>query len=129
MTGVSARNARRGLRVPPTVMRLGVRQLGSRCLNPALPWQVQRPRLGQLAKTTRLPRGTDVTASTIGGVPAEVVSAGARDSAATVVHFHGGGYCVGSAGTVRSWAAHLTAAVRCQILLPPYPPAPAPPFP
>ena len=31
----------------------------------------------------------------------------------TVVHFHGGGYCVGSARTARSWAAHLSAATGC----------------
>jgi acetyl esterase/lipase len=101
-------------------MRVGVRQIGSRCLNPALSWQVQRSRLEQLGKTTRLPRGTDVTVQTIGGVRAEVVSAGAPDSAATVVHFHGGGYCVGSASTVRSWAAHLSAAVGCKVVLPEY---------
>jgi hypothetical protein len=61
-----------------------------------------------------LPRGTSVTKTALGGVPVEVVTAGrARPrtrpgsagqttgpaggtAAVTVVHFHGGGYCVGS---------------------------------
>ena len=73
--GMTARRARRGLRVPPAVMRLGVRQLGRRCLDPALPWPVQRTRLDQLTRTALLPRGTTVAEQTIGGVRAEVVSA------------------------------------------------------
>jgi acetyl esterase/lipase len=90
-----ARRARRGLRVPPAVMRLGVRQLGRRCLDPALPWPVQRTRLDQLTRTSLLPRGTTVAGQAIGGVRAEVVvSARASGSQPTVVHFHGGGYCV-----------------------------------
>ena len=34
--------ARRELRVPPAIMRLGLRQVGRRSLDPALPWPVQR---------------------------------------------------------------------------------------
>ncbi|HKR68507.1 MAG TPA: alpha/beta hydrolase [Streptosporangiaceae bacterium] len=90
---------------------------------------MQRSRLDQLGKTTRLPRGTDVAVQTIGGVRAEVVVASPRPSAVTVVHFHGGGYCVGSAGTVRSWAAHLSAAVGCTVVLPEYRLAPEHPYP
>jgi len=55
MTG---RRARRSPRVPPAVVRLGVRQLGRRCLDPALPWPVQRARLDQLTRHSLLPRGT-----------------------------------------------------------------------
>ena len=72
---MSARRARPQLRVPPAVMRLGVRQLGRRCLDPALPWTVQRARLDQLTRTSLLARGTTVVKQAIGGVPAEVVSA------------------------------------------------------
>ncbi len=128
----------RGLRVPPAVMRLGVRQIGRRCLNPDLSWQEQRSRLDQLDKTTRLPRGTAVTERTIGGVRAESVSAGAAGAAGaagtagspmTVIHFHGGGYCLGSAGTARSWAARLSAAAGCTVVLPEYRLAPEHRFP
>ena len=132
--GVTGRRARRGPRVPPAVMRLGVRQLGRRCLNPALPWPEQRARLDQLTRNSLLPRGTTVAEQDVAGIRAEVVSgrdSAARDSAvrATVVHFHGGGYCVGSALTPRSWAAHLSARTGCRVVLPEYRLAPEHPHP
>ncbi len=127
--GMTRRRARRRPRVPATVMRLGVRQLGRRCLNPALPWPVQRARLDQLTRNSLLPRGTTVAERDIAGIRAEVVSA--RDPAVrpTVVHFHGGGYCVGSALTPRSWAAHLSARTGCRVVLPEYRLAPEHPYP
>ena len=122
--------ARRAPRVPPAVMRLGVRQLGARCLDPALPWQVQRTRLDQLSRAFLLPRGTTIAERAIAGVRAEVVSAqGRTDPGPTVIHFHGGGYCVGSARTARSWAAHLSAAAGCRVVLPEYRLAPEHPYP
>ena len=120
VSGASASGVRGGLRVPPSLMRLGVRQLGRRCLNPALSWQVQRSRLELLDRPTRLPRGTKVTVQTIGGVRTEVVTAGVQHRAATVIHFHGGGYCLGSPSTARSWAAHLSAEAGCKVVLPEY---------
>jgi monoterpene epsilon-lactone hydrolase len=125
----TASTARRAPRVPPAVMRLGVRQLGQRCLNPALPWPVQRKRLELLGRAQRLPRGTTVDEQVLGGVPAEVVSAGGPDPAPTVIHFHGGGYCLGSPGTVREWAAHLSARTGCRVVLPEYRLAPEHPYP
>jgi epsilon-lactone hydrolase len=119
--------------VPPAVMRLGVRQLGKRCLDPALPWPVQRARLEQLTGAVLLPRGTTVADQVIGGVRAEVVSAPAPGPTpgppCTVVHFHGGGYCVGSARTARSWAAHVSAQTGCRVVLPEYRLAPEHPHP
>ena len=123
------RRARRGPRVPPAVMRLGVRQLGRRCLNPALPWQMQRTRLDRLTRPSVLPRGTTVTRQAIGGVPAQVVAARDADSRRTVIHFHGGGYCVGSAHTAKAWAAHLSALTGCRVVLPEYRLAPEHPHP
>jgi acetyl esterase/lipase len=110
-------------------MRLGLRQLGPRCLDPALPWPVQRTRLDQLTRTALLPRGTTVTRQVIAGLPAEVVSAPGADARQTVVHFHGGGYCAGSARMPRSWAAHLSAEVGCRVVLPEYRLAPEHPYP
>jgi acetyl esterase/lipase len=130
---MTARHARPPLRVPPAVMRAGVRQLGRRCLDPDLPWRVQRTRLDQLARPLRLPRGTTVTGQTLGGVPAEVVSVLASGPEPvpqpTVVHFHGGGYCIGSARTIRGWAAHLSAHTGCRVVLPEYRLAPEHPHP
>jgi epsilon-lactone hydrolase len=116
-------------RVPPAVMRLGARELGRRCLNPALPWPVQRRRLDQLTKTSLLPRGTTITEQVIAGLRAEVVTAREADQRTTVLHFHGGGYCVGSAITPRSWAAHLSAATGARVVLPEYRLAPEHPHP
>jgi len=126
---MTARPARRRPRVPPAVMRLGVRQLGRRCLDPALPWPVQRTRLDQLTRYSLLPRGTTVTQQVIAGLRAEVVSAPGADARRTVIHFHGGGYCVGSAVTPRSWAAHLSARAGCRVVLPEYRLAPEHPYP
>jgi len=120
---------RRYLRVPPSVMRIGVHQLGAHCLNPALPWDVQRRRMDQLTRMVVLPRGAAITRQVIGGVPADVVSARANRKDPTVVHFHGGGYCVGSARTARAWAAHLSVLTGCQVVLPEYRLAPEHPHP
>jgi acetyl esterase/lipase len=126
---MTARRARPRLRVPPAVMRAGARQLGRRCLDPALPWRVQRTRLDQLTRPFLLPRGTTVTGQKIGGVPVEVVSVRAPGPQPTVVHFHGGGYCIGSARTIRGWAAHLSAQAGCRVVLPEYRLAPEHPYP
>src|ERR1700677_1849366 len=129
---MSARRARRGPRVPAAVMRFGARQIGRRCLDPALPWPLQRTRLDQLTRTSVLPRGTTVGGQAIAGEPAKLVSVGApgpERSRLTVIHFHGGGYCVGSARMVRSWAAHLSAQAGCRVVLPEYRLAPEHPYP
>jgi epsilon-lactone hydrolase len=138
---VTGGGTHRQLRLPPAVLRAGIRQLGRRCFNPALPWPVQRARLDQLTRVSLLPRGSTVDRQVIGGVPAELISAQppdrppdrpadrTQDRTRTVIHFHGGGYCVGSASTARSWAAHLSAAAGCQVVLPEYRLAPEHPFP
>jgi acetyl esterase/lipase len=46
-----------------------------------------------------------------------------------VVHFHGGGYCIGSPRTLRGWAAHLSAKTGCRVVLPDYRLAPEHPHP
>jgi monoterpene epsilon-lactone hydrolase len=129
MSPRAARSALRRPRVPPGVMRLAARQLGRRCLDPALPWPVQRARLDQLTRTSLLPRGTTIAEQEIAGTRAEVVSARDCDARQTVIHFHGGGYCVGSALTPRSWAAHLSAQAGCRVVLPQYRLAPEHPHP
>jgi epsilon-lactone hydrolase len=126
---MTARHAGRGLRLPPAVVRLGMRQLGRRCLDPALAWPVQRTRLEQFTRISPRPRGTTVTIQFIAGVRAEVVSSRAPGWQQTVLHFHGGGYCLGSAREARSWAAHLSARTGCRVVLPEYRLAPEHPYP
>lgn len=123
------RNRRATLRLPPAVLRAAARQLGKRSLNPALPWQLQRARLEQFNRLTLLPRGSTVTQRVIGGVRADVVSARPGATRCTVVHLHGGGYCVGSPRLARVWAAHLSVQAGCRVVLPDYRLAPEHPHP
>jgi acetyl esterase/lipase len=109
-----------GVRVPPALMRLGARQLGRRALNPDLPWQVQRRRLDQLARAVPVPARTAIAEIVLNGVRAEVVTNGGVGPARTLIHFHGGGYCVGSARIARTWAAQLSARAACRVVLPEY---------
>jgi acetyl esterase/lipase len=118
-----------GLRVPPAVLRLGLRQLGRRALDPGLAWEVQRQRLDRLVRTSPVPRSTTVVKSRLNGVHTEVVTARGASPERTVVHFHGGGYCVGSALEARAWAAHLSAQAGCRVLVPEYRLAPEFPHP
>lgn len=126
---MSAGRPRGGLHLPTAVLRQGMRQIGRTCLNPALPWAVQRSRLDQAVRMTLLPRGTSVTEQDIGGVPAEVVAAPGADPQRLVIHFHGGGYCIGSAREARSWAGYLSARAGCTVVLPEYRLAPEHPYP
>jgi epsilon-lactone hydrolase len=131
--------------VPPALVRLGARLVSRRVHNPRLPWEVQRRRLDKLMGPWPLPRGTSVTKTALNGVPVEVVTAdrarprtrsasqttrpASSAAAVTVVHFHGGGYCVGSPAEARDWAAHLSARAGCRVVLPDYRLAPEHPFP
>lgn len=73
--------------------------------------------------------GTSVTKTALNGVRAEAVTASGGTTAVTVVHFHGGGYCVGSPAEARDWAAHLSARAGCRVILPDYRLAPEHPYP
>lgn len=116
-------------RLPPAVTRLGVRQIGRRVLDPELPWAVQRRRLDQVLRAGPVRRGTVLLRRVLDGVPTEwVLAAGARPER-TVLHFHGGGYCIGSAFMARAWAAQLSAQAGCQVIIPEYRLAPGHRFP
>jgi acetyl esterase/lipase len=117
------------LRLPPGLMRLGVRQVGRRVLDPCLTWEVQRRRLGQVARAMPVPRGTNVAGRTLNGVRTEVVTADGVRPERTVLHLHGGGYCIGSPSMMRTWAAHLSAQAACRVVVPDYRLAPAHPHP
>jgi len=107
-------------RLPPALMRLGARQIGRRVLSPALTWDAQRQRLDKLGGASVLPKGTTVAERTLNGVRADVLTVGTASPTSTVVHFHGGGYCLGSARMTRAWAAHLSAQAGCQVVMPEY---------
>jgi acetyl esterase/lipase len=120
------------LHVPNAIVRLGARLVTGRTLNPRLPWAVQRRRLDRLVGSWLLPRGVSVTRTEIKGVSVEVVTSAQsrqRTPQITVVHFHGGGYCVGSPAEARNWAAHLSVKTGCRLILPEYRLAPEHPYP
>jgi acetyl esterase/lipase len=106
-----------------------VRQIGRRVLDPALAWEVQRRRFDQVMHTSLMPRGTRVAATMLDGVPAEVVTAATARPGRIVVHFHGGGYCLGSPRMMRTWAARLSAQTGCRVVVPEYRLAPAHTYP
>jgi epsilon-lactone hydrolase len=112
-------------RLPAVLLRPAMWQLGRWVLDPGLPWQTQRQRLDWVVRAIPAPRGTVVARSVMNGVNTEVVTAlGARPER-TVVCFHGGGYCVGSAHMSRIWAATLSAQAACRVVVPQYRLAPA----
>jgi monoterpene epsilon-lactone hydrolase len=117
------------LRLPPPAARLTARPLSRYVLTPDLPWDVQRRRLDRVMGSSPLPRGTAIEPVLLDGVPAEVVTAREACPGVTVLHFHGGGYCVGSARIVRAWAARLSRLARCRVVLPDYRLAPEHPHP
>src|SRR5215469_11613866 len=84
-----------------------------------------RPAHGRLAGAAR----HKVVENLMNGVRTEVVTAGRAGPERTVVHFHGGGYCVGSPRIARTWAAHLSAQSACRVVLPEYRLAPEHPHP
>ncbi len=119
-----------GFRVPPVVLRFGARQLGKRVLSADLPWEVQRRRLGNVTKSP-LPGDASVVERVYGGVYAEVVTTAgvSAETSRTIVHFHGGGYCVGSAQMVRAWAVGMSGQTGSRVILPQYRLAPEHPHP
>jgi acetyl esterase/lipase len=119
----------RAFRVPSGLVRLGARRVSRRAFDPSLPWEVQRRRLDRLVRSWPLPRGASVTKTEVNGIPVEVVTASGATAAVTVVHFHGGGYCVGSPAEARDWAAHLSDRAGCRVILPDYRLAPEHPYP
>ena len=128
--GRKGRSRAPSLRVPPALMRQGIRQFGRHVFDPALDWEVQRRHFDQVMRTSLMPRGTSVTESMLDGVPAEVVTAAAAARPGrTVVHFHGGGYCLGSPRMMRTWAARLSAQAACRVVVPEYRLAPAHAYP
>ena len=76
-----------------------------------------------------VPADTDVVPIELDGVPAERVAAPGVDASRAVLHFHGGGYAIGSCTTHRELAARLSAACGAPVVVPEYRLAPEHRFP
>jgi epsilon-lactone hydrolase len=89
----------------------------------------QRAMLDDPASEAPAPDGVTVEAVTVGGRPAERITASAAPPDGVVLYFHGGGYCSGSIGTHRGAAGRLALASGCQVVTLDYRLAPEHPFP
>jgi monoterpene epsilon-lactone hydrolase len=76
-----------------------------------------------------IPEGTRITPVHCNGVPCLWADAPASAQDRVVVHFHSGGYLMGSAHGYRSFGGYLAAVTGCRVLLVDYRLAPENPFP
>jgi monoterpene epsilon-lactone hydrolase len=76
-----------------------------------------------------IPDGTRFSGEDCGGVPCIWVDAPGSTQDRVIVHFHSGGYLMGSASGYRSFGGFLAAATGCRVLLVDYRLAPEHPFP
>ena len=76
-----------------------------------------------------IPEGTSVAAVDCGGVPCLWIDAPGSAQDRVIVHFHSGGYLMGSANSYRSFGGNLAAASGCRVLVVDYRLAPENPHP
>ncbi|MES2492814.1 MAG: alpha/beta hydrolase [Pseudomonadota bacterium] len=81
--------------------------------------------LGQIA----IPKGTHFEPVDCDGVPGIWASVPGADPGRVIVHYHSGGYILGSAHGYRSFGGYLSAATGCKVLLADYRLAPENPYP
>lgn len=63
-----------------------------------------------------VPEEVTVTATSIGGIPAEEIRPSADTAGRTVLYLHGGGYCMGSLLSVRSLGANIALATGARVV-------------
>ena len=98
-------------------------------LHHRMPARVGRRILDSSVAVMRLPAGTVVRHTTLGGRHAERVTVGATERPRAVLYLHGGGYSVGSARLYRACAAHLAKASGAVVFTLDYRLAPEHPYP
>lgn len=76
-----------------------------------------------------LPEGVSVSASTLGGVPGELLTVKNAVGGRKVLYLHGGGYAIGSSKSHRHLAAAIGVAAQADVALPDYRLAPEHQFP
>ena len=87
-----------------------------------------RQQLDKRAEKTRV-KGVEITPVTAGPVKGEWLTPENADRHRVILYFHGGGYCIGSAATVRPLVAQLAKAARARALSLNYRLAPEHPYP
>jgi epsilon-lactone hydrolase len=94
-----------------------------------VPVGFQRRWTAALSRLNRIPRGTAVTRTSLGGVPAERVESAERRDGPAVAYLHGGGYILGPPRVDRVIPAHLARAAGATVHSIGYRLAPEHPFP
>lgn len=97
--------------------------------SPDAPIEAWRAGFSAMAAQIPLPPQIAVEPATIGGVPGLMVKAPGVDPARILVHFHSGGYVMGSAHDYREFGGRLSAACKSPVFLPDYRLAPEHPYP
>lgn len=82
-----------------------------------------------MAAKIPLPGDLEIESLEISGVPCLKVTAPGALAQRLVVHFHSGGYVMGSANAYREFAGRLSTATRAPVILPDYRLAPEHPYP
>lgn len=76
-----------------------------------------------------IPEGCAFDEVSLGGVPCTWADAPGASESRVIIHYHSGGYLIGSARGYRSFGGFLSAATNCRVLMPDYRLAPDHPFP
>lgn len=115
--------------LPPAALRPSVRLISRWVLSPAASWTTIRRRMNLAFAYPPPPKGTTVTPTTIGGVPAEDIRPAGVDESRVLLYAHGGGYVTGSARSSRTLAAALGAAAGARVISLDYRMGPEHPYP
>ncbi len=92
-----------------------------RVLQPRVPFAWQRRLTHALVRATApVPRGVAVAREDLGGVTTERLTPRGSRADATVLYFHGGGFCIGSPAMHRPLGARLARALGAPVLVPDY---------
>lgn len=97
--------------------------------DPAAPIEQWRAGFEDMAAKIELPPGLDIQPIEIDGIPCIRVTAPGAVEGRVVVHFHSGGYVMGSANAYREFGGRLSAATKAPVILPDYRLAPENPYP
>lgn len=95
----------------------------------AVDFNLEQLRAGMGTRNEPRVKGVKLTRSKIGDIPVEWVLAEGADPDLRLLYLHGGGWVSGSGGNYLPFAANLSAAAKCAVLLPDYRLAPEHPFP
>ncbi len=97
--------------------------------DPNAPMEEWRRGFEEMAAKIPLPGDIKVESLEIEGIPCLKVSAPGAKPDRMVVHFHSGGYVMGSANAYREFAGRLSTAAKAPVILPDYRLAPEHPYP